>query len=159
MGVLPTVHGYHIPLLYRIFFGLFEPLSAINGTYLIIFYPEHFYILNGLLPSSTDSVLPTATIVILYQLAIMFGSFGVSEAVILHMSDSLKTWKIYIASLLLSDFGVLWSMHPLGIEYYWSPGEWNYIAGGSYALCYICIIIRISFVLGIGIKQTGTVRT
>ena len=158
MEILPKVPGYHIPLLYRLFFGLFEPVSALNGTYLIIFYPEHFYLLNGLLPES-DVVLPTATIVILYQLAIMFGSFGVSEAVILHMSDSMKTWKIYIASLLMSDLGILWCMHPLGLEYYWSPGAWNYIAGGSYALCYLCVVLRICFVLGIGVKQTGSIGT
>jgi len=154
-----AIEGFHIPLIYVVLLAYYEPLSALNGALIVHLWPQHYYALNAMIPESDPAAaISPATHMVLMQVAGLYVAWGLSEAIIFHRCKDMGTWKIFIASLLLSDLGILWSVHPLGWEAYWRLDRWNYIAGANFALCYSFFVLRVCFLLGVGIRRTSVVK-
>ena len=154
----------HIPSLpYRLFFLVIEPLSAIVGAFYAACRPsEYLQLLSN--PSVTaisqvaTSPTPTSTFISLYQLGNLYLLFALNEHLVLASTNSFTTWRRLLSCLLIADFGHLATMWPLAVEkgisaVYFRFWEWNAMEWGSVGFVYLGALMRISFLIGLGIRR------
>ena len=159
-----------IPILYRLFFLYVEPVSALVGSYYAAAFPWTYLALlfPGGITSYTRQSPDTPTLISLYQLSNLYLLFALNEHLVLSSAQSLKTWRRLLFCLLVTDFGHLATMFPLALEHagegrlvdgllrvYVHFWEWNAMEWGSVGFVYCGALMRISFLLGVGLGASG----
>lgn len=149
-----------IPFLpYRLFFLYIEPISAILGSYYAAGQPTTYLNLLSSSPTAiSNTIIPTPTLISLYQLSNLYLLFALNEHLVLSSTDSLKTWRRLLFGLLVADFGHLATMWPLALEKgvfevfvkFW---EWNAMEWGSVGFVYVGAMMRMSFLFGLGLRH------
>lgn len=151
-----------IPLAYRLFFLYIEPVSAIVGAFYAGARPSEYlaYLSSTASSASVAQAPPTPTLISLYQLANLYLLFALNEHLVLSSTTSRRTWRRLLFGLLVADIGHLATMIPLAQEKgfaavflnFWA---WNAMEWGSVAFVYMGATMRSSFLLGIGLGETG----
>jgi hypothetical protein len=147
------VSGFPLPLPYRLFFLLVEPLATLAGAYYAFFDQQTYLDLTH--AASAPSPIPLGTSVALSQLANLYFAFALSEALVLRSTSDLRVWKAVLFCLLVADFGHLYTVRVLGPQIYWSVSEWNAIDWGNIGYVYFAALMRIAFLAGVGFGRPG----
>ncbi|KAJ9151754.1 hypothetical protein NKR23_g2946 [Pleurostoma richardsiae] len=144
--------GFRLPIPYRLFFLLIEPLSALVGAFYAHFRQREYLTLTDAasLPSSS-SPLPLGTSIVLDQLANLYLLFALNEALVLRSTSDLRVWKTVLFVLLVADFGHLYTVRGLGLSIYWDYTRWNAIDWGNIPFVYMGATMRIAFLADIGL--------
>lgn len=98
--------------------------------------------------------IPTATSVVLSQLANLYFFFTLNEALVLRSTSDLRVWRTLLFGLLVADFGHLWSLRPLGHHVYWDVAAWNAMDVGNVFIVYLGASMRVAFLLGVGLSSS-----
>jgi hypothetical protein len=137
-------------MVYRLFFLIIEPISALAGAYMAYFQPANYLTLTTpLSPSPSD--LPLSTSIVLTQLANLYLLFAINEGLVLRSTSDLRVWKTVLFGLLIADLGHLYSVKGLGVAGYWKIWEWNAMAWGNVGFVYAGALMRICFLSNVGI--------
>lgn len=152
----PQQAGVSLPLIYRFFFLVLEPISALVGAYFCHFRQSRYLqLLEGSSTSSTllstDPALGTS--VAMSQLANMYLFFALNEAIVLRSTGDMRIWKTVLTVLLLADFGHLYSMKELGWPIYYNVLGWNVGDLGNVPWVYAGATLRICFLAGVGMGK------
>ncbi|KAK7428606.1 hypothetical protein QQZ08_004867 [Neonectria magnoliae] len=148
--------AFRIHVVYRMFFLLIEPLSALVGAFFSHFrQQEYLSLLNS---ASTATEVPLSTSVALSQLANMYLFFALNEALVLRSTADLRVWRAVLLVLLLADVGHLYSLRELGSGIYYSVGKWNVSDLGNVPWVYVGATLRVSFLAGIGLGESRALK-
>ncbi|KUI56237.1 hypothetical protein VP1G_03651 [Cytospora mali] len=149
--------GFSLPLPYRIFFLLIEPISALVGAFYAHFRQREYLLLTHAASAPIFSPMPTGTSIVLSQLANLYLLFALNEAIVLRFTSDLRVWKAMLFVLLLADLGHLWSLKELGFEIYapWNYARWNAIDWGNIPFVYFGAVMRLAFLADIGMPRTA----
>lgn len=145
--------GFTLPLPYRLFFLLIEPIATLAGAYFAHFDQRTYLELTH--AASTPSPIPLCTSIAMSQLANLYFAFALSEALVLRSTSDLRVWKTVLFCLLVADFGHLYTVAVLGSQIYWSVLKWNAIDWGNIAFVYLGASMRIAFLAGVGFSAKG----
>lgn len=141
--------------IYRAFFLFIEPVSALVGAY-YSFFDQHAYLQLTHAPSAPEATsIPLSTRIILAQLSNLYLFFAINEALVLRSTADLTVWRSVLFALLLADFGHLYSVSALGSQIYWNFSLWNAIDWGNVGFVYVGAMMRLSFLLGVGVPHHG----
>jgi hypothetical protein len=143
-----TKDNNKIPVYYRLFFLIIEPISAVIGAYFAFFQPQTYLHLTHATSAPTD--IPLGTRIVLAQLSNLYFLFAINEAIVLRSTRDLRVWRALLMGLLIADFGHLWSVDKPGVSIYWGFWKWNAIDWGNVGFVYVGAMSRIAFLLGIG---------
>lgn len=147
------IAGFTLPLPYRLFFLLIEPIATLVGAYFAHFdQPKYLELSHA---TSAPSPVPLGTSIAMSQLANLYFAFAISEALVLRSTSDLRVWKTVLFCLLVADIGHLYTVRVLGPQIYWSVSEWNAIDWGNIAFVYLGASMRIAFLVGIGFGSKG----
>ncbi|KAJ4010572.1 hypothetical protein NW766_008445 [Fusarium irregulare] len=97
----PASVAFRIHPLYRIFFLVLEPISALVGAFYTHFRQETY--LSLLNAASAPTQAPKATSVAMSQLSNMYMFFALNEALVLRSTPDLRVWKTVLLVLLIAD--------------------------------------------------------
>ncbi|KIY68432.1 hypothetical protein CYLTODRAFT_421653 [Cylindrobasidium torrendii FP15055 ss-10] len=148
-----------IPSPYRMFFLYIEPIVDIAAAYYTACNPSEYLTGQRLASSIQPIVIPTTqTTIALEQLGNLYLFLALNQHFVLSSTTSITTWRRLLLALLVADFGHLASMRGLGIQIYWNAWEWNVLTAGSVLLVYICALLRICFLLGVGMGKAGKAK-
>ncbi|KAI0841613.1 hypothetical protein F5Y06DRAFT_194800 [Hypoxylon sp. FL0890] len=136
-----------LPLTYRAFFLIIEPISALVGAFYAHFRQDE-YLAMTIHASSSVSL---GTSVVLSQLANLYLLFALNEALVLRSTGDLRVWRTVLFVLLVADFGHLYSVSGLGSWVYWDVTRWNAIDFGNVLFVYLGASMRIAFLAGVGL--------
>ncbi|XXH05152.1 hypothetical protein Hte_011577 [Hypoxylon texense] len=136
-----------LPLAYRAFFLIIEPISALVGAYYAHFRQDEYLAMT----IHTPSELSSGTSIVLSQLANLYLLFALNEALVLRSTGDLRVWRTVLSVLLIADFGHLYSVGGLGFWVYWNVTRWNAIDWGNVGFVYLGAAMRISFLAGVGL--------
>ncbi|CAN8097569.1 unnamed protein product [Discula destructiva] len=144
--------AFSLPLLYRLFFLFIEPVSALVGAYYAHFHQRDYLLLTDPNTAYVLTTLPTATSIVLSQLANMYLFFALNEALVLRATSDLRVWKTVLFVLLLADLGHLYSIKASGHDMYlpWNFSRWNAIDWGNIPFVYLGASMRIAFLANVG---------
>ncbi|KAM0436671.1 hypothetical protein ACHAPT_002380 [Fusarium lateritium] len=152
----PAQVAFRIHFIYRLFFLVVEPISALVGAYYSHFRQETY--LNLLNSASAPSIAPLSTSVAMSQLANMFLFFALNEALVLRSTADLRVWRTVLFVLLLADVGHLYSMRELGAEIYWDVAGWNVSDLGNVPWVYLGMTMRLCFLAGFGLGESRALK-
>lgn len=138
-----------LPVAYRLFFLVIEPISALVGAFYAHFRQTEYLLLTH--ASTAISPVPTGTSIIMSQLANLYLLFALNEALVLRSTGDLRVWKTVLFVLLIADLGHLYSVSAVGSDVYWSIRSWNAIDWGNIPFVYLGASMRIAFLLGVGL--------
>ena len=144
--------GFSVPLLYRLFFLLVEPLAALVGAYYAHFSQAEYLRLTHV--ASAPDPIPLGTTIALSQLANLYLFFAINEALVLRSTSDIRVWKTVLFCLLIGDIGHLYTVKELGVNIYWSVSEWNAIDWGNIPFVYLGASMRLAFLLNVGFGAT-----
>ncbi|KXX81842.1 hypothetical protein MMYC01_201836 [Madurella mycetomatis] len=140
--------GFTLPLPYRLFFLLIEPIATLLGAYFAHFgQPRYLELTHA---ASAPSPIPLGTSIAMSQLANLYFAFAMSEALVLRSTSDLRVWKTVLFCLLVADLGHLYTVRVLGPQIYWSIFEWNAIDWGNIPFVYLGASMRVAFLAGVG---------
>lgn len=141
-----------LPLIYRIFFLVIEPISVLVGAYFAHFDQNEYLKLTH--AASAPSPIPLGTTVAMSQLANLYLFFALNEALVLRSTSDMRVWKTVLFCLLIGDFGHLYTVRGLGLDIYWTVSRWNAIDWGNIPFVYLGATLRIAFLadVGLGVK-------
>ncbi|OTB06772.1 hypothetical protein M426DRAFT_9205 [Hypoxylon sp. CI-4A] len=145
-----------LPLAYRAFFLIIEPLSALLGAFYAHFRQEEYMAMTTHTVSSSSPPVPLGTSIVLSQLANLYLLFAVNEALVLRSTGDRRVWRTVLFGLLLADFGHLYSVSGLGWWVYWDATRWNAMDLGSVLFVYLGASMRIAFLAGVGLGAPDT---
>ncbi|KAK7413830.1 hypothetical protein QQX98_007324 [Neonectria punicea] len=148
--------AFRIHVVYRMFFLLIEPLSALVGAFFSHFRQQEY--LSLLHAASTAAEVPLSTSVALSQLANMYLFFALNEALVLRSTADLRVWRAVLLVLLLADVGHLYSLRELGSGIYYGVGEWNVSDLGNVPWVYVGATLRVCFLAGIGLGESRALK-
>lgn len=150
--------GLSLPIAYRLFFLLVEPISALVGAFYAHFRQRDY--LDMTTHTATVAAIPVGTSVVLSQLSNLYVLFTLNEALVLRATSDLRVWKTLLFGLLVADMGHLYSLRALGPEVYWSVWEWNAMDWGNVGFVYLGATMRIAFLadVGLGLKRRKLVK-
>lgn len=148
---------FRIHFIYRLFFLLLEPISALVGAFFCHFRQRNYLALLDV-PSAPPSV-PTGTSVAMSQLANMYMFFALNEAVVLRSTPDLRVWRAVLAALLVADLGHLYSMRELGGRVYWDILGWNIGDLGNVPWVYAGATMRVCFLAGVGLGESSDLKS
>lgn len=149
----PQGSAFSLPLLYRLFFLLIEPLSALLGAYYAYFDKKAYLELTH--AASAPETIPLGTSIVLSQLANLYLFFAINEALVLRSTSDIHVWKTVLFCLLIGDIGHLYTVRELGMNIYWSPSTWNAIDWGNIPFVYLGASMRIAFLADVGLYKSG----
>ncbi len=159
---VPQQTGFALPLLYRFFFLVLEPISALVGAYFCHVRQARYLTLldapSAAATTFTTGSLPLGTSVALSQLANMYLFFALNEAVVLRSTGDLRVWKTVLAVLLLADLGHLYSLWELGLPVYYNVLGWNAGDWGNVPWVYAGATLRVCFLAGVGMGTKAPVK-
>jgi hypothetical protein len=147
------VTGFSLPLPYRLFFLVIEPIATLVGAYYAHFAQSRYLELTH--AASAPSPIPLGTSIAMSQLANLYFAFALSEALVLRSASDLRVWKTVLFCLLLADFGHLYTVRSLGHQIYWSILRWNAIDWGNIPFVYLGASMRMAFLAEIGFGPKG----
>ncbi|KAI2630628.1 hypothetical protein GGR54DRAFT_162417 [Hypoxylon sp. NC1633] len=136
-----------LPLTYRTFFLIIEPISALVGAYYAHFRQDEYLGMTA----HASSPVPFGTSVVLSQLANLYLLFALNEALVLRSTGDIRIWRTVLFGLLVADFGHLYSVSGLGSWVYWDATRWNAIDWGNVPFVYLGASMRIAFLAGVGL--------
>ncbi|GAB1319849.1 NADP-dependent alcohol dehydrogenase-like protein [Madurella fahalii] len=140
--------GFTLPLPYRLFFLLIEPIATLLGAYFAHFdQPRYLELTHA---ASAPSPIPLGTSIAMSQLANLYFAFAISEALVLRSTSDIRVWKTVLFCLLVADLGHLYTVRVLGPQIYWSVWEWNAIDWGNIPFVYLGALMRVAFLAGVG---------
>jgi hypothetical protein len=144
---------FSLPFIYRLFFLIIEPISALVGAYYAHFGQSEYLQLTH--AASAPSPIPTGTTIVLSQLANLYFFFAINEALVLRSTSDVRVWKTVLFCLLIGDLGHLYTVHPLGPQIYWNTTKWNAIDWGNIPFVYLGATMRLAFLadIGLGAKE------
>jgi len=145
--------SFSMPLLYRLFFLVIEPISALVGAYYAHFDQTAYLELSD--AASLPSPIPRGTSIALSQLANLYLLFALNEALVLRATSDLRVWKTVLFVLLVADLGHLYTVRQLGVDIYWSVGRWNAIDWGNVPFVYLGATMRMAFLVDVGLGRKG----
>ena len=147
--------GLLLPLPYRLFFLLLEPISALLGAYFCHLRQAHYLELlqHAPHPASEDAIVPLGASVALSQLSNMYFFFALNEAIVLRSTWDLRVWRSVLLVLLIADFGHLYSMKELGWDIFYDVSRWNVGDLGNIPWVYAGATMRICFLSGVGLGE------
>ncbi|KPM38246.1 hypothetical protein AK830_g8304 [Neonectria ditissima] len=149
--------AFRIHVVYRVFFLLVEPLSALVGAFYSHFrQQEYLSLLNAASTAAAD--VPLSTSVALSQLANMYLFFALNEALVLRSTADLRVWRAVLLVLLLADLGHLYSLRELGSGIYYRVAEWNVSDLGNVPWVYVGATLRACFLAGIGLGESRALK-
>ncbi|RYP21249.1 hypothetical protein DL765_002388 [Monosporascus sp. GIB2] len=148
--------SFRLPLAYRLFFLVIEPISALVGAFYAHFRQDDYLTMTH--ADSASSPLPLGTSIVMSQLANMYLLFALNEALVLRSTGDLKVWKTVLFVLLVADFGHLYSASGLGPNVYWNVSQWNPIDWGNLGFVYLGASMRIAFLTGVGVGSQATLK-
>ncbi len=143
-----TAAGFSLPFVYRAFFLLIEPLSAILGAYFAHFRQSDYLTFTH--AASAPSPIPLGTTIALSQLANLYFFFAINEALVLRSTSDIRVWKRVLFCLLIGDIGHLYTVRELGLPIYWSVLSWNPIDWGNIPFVYLGATMRLAFLFNVG---------
>ncbi|KZZ91764.1 hypothetical protein AAL_06518 [Moelleriella libera RCEF 2490] len=147
--------GFRLPMIYRIFFLLVEPVSALVGAFFNHFRQTRYLsLLHAASAPQFDSALPLSTSVAMSQLANMYMFFAINEAFVLRSTWDMRVWRAVLLVLLIADFGHLYTMKELGPRIYIDVLNWNIGDWGNVPWVYAGATLRICFLAGIGMQDS-----
>jgi hypothetical protein len=153
----PAQVAFRIHPLYRIFFLVIEPISALVGAFFTHFRQETYLTLLNAASAPTTQA-PKATSVAMSQLANMFFFFALNEALVLRSTADLRVWRTVLFVLLVADVGHLFSMSELGTGIYWDVVSWNASDWGNVPFVYAGMIMRVCFLMGFGLGESRVLK-
>ncbi|CAJ2506104.1 Uu.00g002340.m01.CDS01 [Anthostomella pinea] len=141
-----------LPLAYRLFFLIIEPISALVGAYYAHFQQDAYLSMT----THAAAVVPSpATSIIMSQLANLYLLFALNEALVLRCTGDLTIWKTVLFGLLIADVGHVYSVSSLGAWVYYDATRWNAIDWGNVPFVYLGASMRIAFLCGVGLGGQG----
>lgn len=144
---------FSVPLVYRLFFLIIEPISALVGAYYAHLGQSEYLSLTH--ADSTLSPIPMGTSIVLSQLANLYFLFALNEALVLRSTSDIRVWKTLLFCLLIADLGHLYTVRTLGLDIYWSILKWNAIDWGNIPFVYLGASLRIAFLANVGLGAKG----
>lgn len=138
--------------IYRAFFLFVEPVSALVGAY-FAFFEQNAYLQLTHASSAPEATIPLSTRIILAQLSNLYLFFAINEALVLRSTTDVTVWRTVLFALLLADCGHLYSVRALGSQIYWNFVSWNAIDWGNVGFVYVGAMMRLSFLLGVGVPH------
>ncbi|KAI1799533.1 hypothetical protein F4811DRAFT_93326 [Daldinia bambusicola] len=141
-----------LPLAYRAFFLIIEPISALVGAYYAHLRQDEYL---SMTTHTAASPVPLGTSVVLSQLANLYLLFALNEALVLRSTGDLRVWRTVLFVLLVADFGHLYSVSGLGSWVYWDATSWNPIDYGNVLFVYLGASVRIAFLTGVGLGTSS----
>lgn len=153
--------GFALPFLYRFFFLVLEPISALAGAYFCHFRQARYLELldaPSAAVSTVGGVPALGTSVAMSQLASMYLFFALNEAIVLRSTGDLRVWRAVLTVLLLADFGHLYSIRGLGPSIYYNVLGWNAGDLGNVPWVYTGATLRICFLAGVGMGTKAPVK-
>ncbi|KAI1484076.1 hypothetical protein K445DRAFT_17673 [Daldinia sp. EC12] len=144
-----------LPLAYRAFFLIIEPISALVGAFYAHLRQDEYLSMT----THTASPVPLGTSIILSQLANLYLLFALNEALVLRSTGDLRVWRTVLFVLLVADFGHLYSVSGLGSWVYWDVTRWNPIDYGNVLFVYLGASMRIAFLTGVGLGTSSPTKT
>jgi len=139
-----------LPLVYRVFFLIIEPISALVGAFYAHFGQDAYLSMTHA-ESAPSSPIPLGTSIVLSQLANLYLLFALNEALVLRCTGDITVWKMVLFVLLVADFGHLYSVSGHGLWIYWDFTRWNAIDWGNVPFVYLGASMRIAFLYGVGL--------
>ncbi|KAF4448778.1 NADP-dependent alcohol dehydrogenase-like protein [Fusarium austroafricanum] len=152
----PAQVAFRIHPIYRIFFLVLEPISALTGAFYTHFRQETY--LSLLNAESAPEQAPKATSVAMSQLANMFFFFALNEALVLRSTADLRVWRTVLLVLLIADLGHLFTMSELGSSIYWDVMSWNASDWGNVPFVYLGMTMRVCFLMGVGLGESRALK-
>lgn len=146
-----TAAAFSLPLIYRLFFLLIEPISALVGAYYAYFGQNEYLTLTH--ATSAPSPIPLGTSIALSQLANLYFFFAINEALVLRSTSDIRVWKTVLFCLLIADLGHLYTVRGLGPDIYWSFAKWNAIDWGNIPFVYLGATLRVAFLANVGMTK------
>lgn len=144
--------GLRLPIAYRAFFLLVEPISAVIGAIFCHFRQRQY--LQLLDAASGHSQVPLGTSVALSQLANMYLFFALNEALVLRSTWNLRVWRTVLAVLLVADIGHLYALKELGLDVYFKPAGWNMSHLANIPWVCAGAALRACFLAGVGLQDS-----
>ncbi|KAI1505457.1 hypothetical protein F5X99DRAFT_368053 [Biscogniauxia marginata] len=155
-----------LPLAYRFFFLIAEPLAALTCAYHAHFRQDAYLSSFASFSSSPSSsqeggeTIPPATSVALSQLASQYLLSALAEALVLRSTGDLAVWRTLLAALLAADLGRLYALSSLGLgqgayDVYWDARAWDAVGWTCVPLVYLGIAARVAFLCGVGLGRSG----
>ncbi|KAK5636620.1 hypothetical protein RRF57_012332 [Xylaria bambusicola] len=139
-----------LPLTYRVFFLIVEPIAALAGAFYAHFRQDDYLRMTH--SSSAPSAIPLGTSIVMSQLANLYLLFALNEALVLRCTSDTTVWKVVLLVLLVADFGHLLSVSGHGSWVYWDFTRWNAIDWGNVPFVYLGASMRIAFLSGVGLS-------
>lgn len=145
----PDAFLSRIPLAYRALLLYIEPLMALNGSLLCIFFPRMFlHTFSPYLAYHADNQI------IFNQLAATYVLFAWNQAVVLRVAKDIRVWKAIVVGILLCDTIHLWAgfdvMHKEGTM---SPAKWRPEDWVAVLSLLVPMSLRTAFLAGVGVKD------
>ncbi|KAI1771317.1 hypothetical protein F4818DRAFT_445339 [Hypoxylon cercidicola] len=137
-----------LPLAYRAFFLIIEPISALMGAFYAHFRQHEYLAMTTRVPPWQ---VPLDTSIVLSQLANLYLLFALNEALVLRSTGDLRVWKTVLFVLLVGDFGHLYSVSGMGWRVYWDVTSWNSMDWGNVGFVYLGATMRMAFLAGVGL--------
>lgn len=157
---MATSERVKVPIIYRAFLLLIEPVFALFGAILAHFKPlNYLQLTHGATAPLTASTIPLSTNIVLSQLANLYLLFAFNEAVILRLTSDRRVWRTLLLGCLIADFGHLYSVSALGSDIYWKFTQWNIMDFGNVGFVYAGACLRIAFLCGIGLGVSTEERS
>lgn len=139
----------NIPLWYRLWHLYFEPLAALNGSYLLAFKPVEYY---TWMPHTAQHN-PSSQIVA-DCLGTTYILFAFIEGVFLRVVDDVRLWKWILFGLAICDTGhIVAEWRAMGNEVAFNPSLWSTKDTITMFLNFMPLCTRIAFVLGVGLGE------
>ncbi|TQV94454.1 hypothetical protein V2A60_005497 [Cordyceps javanica] len=163
----PPQTGLALPLIYRLFFLVLEPVSALVGAYFCHARQARYLTLldasSAAAATYATGAVPLGTSVALSQLAAMYLFFALNEAVVLRSTGDLRVWRAVLAVLLLADLAHLYALRalaapPRGSGVYHDVLAWNAADWGNVPWVYAGAALRVCFLAGVGMGTTAPAK-
>ncbi|KAF5016943.1 hypothetical protein F66182_11213 [Fusarium sp. NRRL 66182] len=153
----PGQVAFRIHPVYRIFFLVLEPISALVGAFYNHLRQKTYLTLLDA-ASAPAATVPLATSVAMSQLANMYLFFALNEALVLRSTADLRVWRTVLLVLLFADVGHLYSMYELGTGVYWDVAQWNVGDLGNVPWVYVGMSMRMCFLWGVGLGESRALK-
>lgn len=153
----PQRPGMRLPAIYRIFFLILEPISALVGAFYNHFHQQKYLELLHA-ASAPQQHVPLSTSVAMSQLANMYAFFAINEALVLRSSGDITVWRALLFVMLIADIGHLYSMMELGPSIYYDVLSWNAGDWGNVPWVYAGATMRSCFLLGVGLGSSKVAK-
>ncbi|KAK8114380.1 hypothetical protein PG999_006449 [Apiospora kogelbergensis] len=137
MARTKSTAAHTLPLPYRLFFLVIEPISALVGAYYAHFRKADYLALTHPPTAPPSNAIPAGTSIVLSQLANLYLLFALNEALVLRST---------------SDF------RRAGGRVYWDVASWNAIDWGNVPFVYLGASMRLAFLLGVGLGGPRPVK-